>query len=187
MLNWVEALRQDENKALKDIYRLYRSDCLAWLQNQFGLNIEEAIDVFQLAVIIIYDNAVQGKVTANHSDVKAYLYGVAKNKAYETLRQKKSHASLDDHSLLTTYLSNDGSEASDDYALDMANVALTHLGQPCQSILELYYYQNKSMDEITIIHGYKNSDTTKNQKYKCLKRLQVIYFDHVNKTSALAK
>jgi RNA polymerase sigma factor (sigma-70 family) len=186
-LNWVEALRQDENTALKDIYRLYRRDCLAWLQNQYGLQIEEAIDVFQLAVIIVYDNVMQGKVTADHNDVKAYLYGIAKNKAYETLRQKKSHVSLDDHYLLTAYLTKDDSEANSEDSIDIATISLGSLGQPCQSILELYYYQNKSMEEITLIHGYKNADTTKNQKYKCLKRLQVIYFDHINKNNALAK
>jgi RNA polymerase sigma factor (sigma-70 family) len=187
MLNWVEAIRLDENKALKEIYHLYRSDCLVYLQNQFNLEKDEAIDVFQLAVIIIYDNAIQGKITAVHNDVKSYLYGVLKNKAYETLRKSKSNTSLDDHSLLTTYITDQSTEADDDMAIELASLALNQLGQPCQNILELFYYQNKSMEEITIIHGYKNADTTKNQKYKCLKRLQAIYFEHINKKSTIEK
>ena len=45
-----------------------------------------------------------------------------------------------------------------------------------------YYIHDKRMDEITAMMGYKNADTTKNQKYKCLKRLQHIYFGHIQKS-----
>jgi RNA polymerase sigma factor (sigma-70 family) len=186
-LTWIEELLKDENKALKDIYRLYRTECLAWLQAKFGLEAEEAVDVFQLAVIIIYDNAVLGKITADHADAKSYLYGVARNKAYEIMRQKKPNVSFDEHPLLLTYINNEEDNGISEEAITLANEALVHLGQPCQNILELYYYQNKSMDEITTIHGYKNTDTTKNQKYKCLKRLQSIYFDHMTKTKGVEK
>jgi RNA polymerase sigma factor (sigma-70 family) len=186
-LTWIEELLKDENKALKNIYRLYRTECLAWLQTKYGLEVDESVDVFQLAVIIIYDNAVMGKISAQHADAKSYLYGVARNKAYEIMRQKKSNVSIDEHPLLLSYITNEEETPINEEAISLANDALVHLGQPCQNILELYYYQNKSMDEITTIHGYKNTDTTKNQKYKCLKRLQSIYFNHMNKTKGVEK
>ncbi|MBK6498767.1 MAG: hypothetical protein IPG00_11645 [Saprospiraceae bacterium] len=58
-----------------------------------------------------------------------------------------------------------------------ANAALFKLGEPCKSLLELSYYQQMKLDDITLLLGYKNNDTTKNLKYKCMKRLQKIFFE----------
>ncbi|MTI23147.1 sigma-70 family RNA polymerase sigma factor [Fulvivirga sp. RKSG066] len=49
---------------------------------------------------------------------------------------------------------------------------LISLGHPCSEILKLFYYERKNMEEISINLGYKNADTVKNQKYKCLQRLR---------------
>ena len=37
---------------------------------------------------------------------------------------------------------------------------------------ELMYYQKWSMKDIAEKFGFKNADTTKNQKYKCMQRLK---------------
>ena len=57
---------------------------------------------------------------------------------------------------------------------------LHNMGDPCKSILQLYYYKRFSMTEVCTQMGYKNSDTVKNQKYKCLKRLQKLLKNHIN-------
>ena len=38
--------------------------------------------------------------------------------------------------------------------------------------LEAYYYKKSSMQQICLSMGYKNADTAKNLKYKCLQRLK---------------
>lgn len=71
--------------------------------------------------------------------------------------------------------------------LSAAQIALEMLGDPCRSLLHLYYYQNLNMEDITTLLGYKNTDTTKNQKYKCLKRLQNLYSEHILKSDNIEK
>ena len=180
-MHWVEKIKQDQNKALNDIYRMYRSDCVMWLQNQYSIREDEAIDVFQLSIIVMYDSAMLGKVKSETTDVKSFLYGIARNKAYELLRQKKNIISESDHNLLLTYLADEMPDHSAEDALNLAVKALDELGDPCKRVIQMYYYKNYSMEEITEKMGYKNADTTKNQKYKCLKRLQSIYFSHFKK------
>ena len=180
-MHWVEKLKLDQNKALNDIYRIYRGDCVMWLQNQYSIREDEAIDVFQLSIIILYDSAMLGKVKSETTDVKSFLYGVARNKAYELLRQKKNIVLADEDHTLLTYLADEMPDHGTEDALNLAVKALEELGDPCKSIIQMYYYKNHSMEEITQNLGYKNADTTKNQKYKCLKRLQSIYFCHFKK------
>jgi hypothetical protein len=50
------------------------------------------------------------------------------------------------------------------------------LGEPCHELLGFYYFGRKTMEEISTIMGYKNPDTAKNQKYKCMERLRKMVF-----------
>ncbi|MGB4839414.1 MAG: sigma-70 family RNA polymerase sigma factor [Saprospiraceae bacterium] len=186
-MSWIERIKQDQNKALQEIYHLYRSDCVSWLQRQYNVREDEAVDVFQMAMITLYDSAILGKVRSETTDVKSFLYGVAKNKVYELLRHKKKRIPAEDHHVLFTYMSAEMPYFNTEDALNLAVKALDELGDPCKSVIQMYYYKNYSMEEITEKLGYKNADTTKNQKYKCLKRLQSIYFSHIKKNEAIEK
>ena len=46
------------------------------------------------------------------------------------------------------------------------------LGETCQKILVLFYYENLSMREILDATDYENEQVVRNKKYKCLKQLE---------------
>jgi RNA polymerase sigma factor (sigma-70 family) len=48
--------------------------------------------------------------------------------------------------------------------------AIQSLGAKCVEILQLFYYQKLSMEQIATRLDYKNTDTVKTQKYKCIER-----------------
>jgi DNA-directed RNA polymerase specialized sigma24 family protein len=48
---------------------------------------------------------------------------------------------------------------------------LIHTPEPCGSIIRLFYYEDKSMDEIAEEVGYKNATTAKSKKNQCMKDL----------------
>ncbi len=54
--------------------------------------------------------------------------------------------------------------------------ALQLLGEPCKTIIEDFYINNRSMQEICESFGYTNADNAKTQKYKCLQRLKKLFF-----------
>ena len=54
--------------------------------------------------------------------------------------------------------------------------ALGMLGEPCKTIIEDFYINNRSMQEICERFGYTNADNAKTQKYKCLQRLKKLFF-----------
>ena len=54
--------------------------------------------------------------------------------------------------------------------------AMKKIGEPCKSLLDAYYLQKKSMNDIASEFGYTNADNAKTQKYKCLVRLKKIFF-----------
>jgi len=50
------------------------------------------------------------------------------------------------------------------------------LSEPCKTILELFYFKGYTIEEISQIMGYKNKNTTKNMKYKCIMKVKKIVF-----------
>lgn len=53
----------------------------------------------------------------------------------------------------------------------IAELAIS-MKEPCKSILKYYYYENLSMDKIAEVMKYKNADTVKSQKLRCMKYLE---------------
>ena len=180
-MDWIHKIKTNDNEALREIYDLCREECIAWLQNDFGLSIHDALDVFQVSIVILYDNVMTGKLETLTSNIKTYLKGIAKNKALELLRSRKNIIVAHNIPVLAQYVYEENEKVILEEQLSAALKSLEFLGDPCKSLLELYYYNDLSMEDITAIMGYKNADTTKNQKYKCLRRLQNIYSEHINK------
>ena len=58
----------------------------------------------------------------------------------------------------------------------MMEKAMGSLGEPCKSLLQAFYLQKKSMQDIASNFGYTNAENAKNQKYKCLMRLKKLFF-----------
>ncbi len=52
--------------------------------------------------------------------------------------------------------------------------AMGKIGEPCKSLLDAYYLQKKSMQDIAAEFGYTNADNAKTQKYKCLDKVKEI-------------
>jgi DNA-directed RNA polymerase specialized sigma subunit len=57
--------------------------------------------------------------------------------------------------------------------------SLQKLGENCQRILRLFYFEKKSMEVIAQEMEYTNAENAKNQKYKCLQQLKK-YFNESN-------
>ena len=178
-MNWVEQILKDENKALRQLYAENRSVCIQWLMTKGNVQEEDAKEIFQTAVVILYDNVKSGKLTELSSKVQTYLIGICKNKAFELYRKTKKTALTNEFPTIGSYILDEVEEKKElETKVNAMNQAMTGLGDPCRSILQLFYYKRMSMEDITALMGYKNAATTKNLKYKCLKRLQLIVKQH---------
>ena len=115
------------------------------------------------------------------SSVKTYLFAVGKYKMME--HKKQSYKFTSDEQLPN--LSKDEASLEElnqkEEDLQMIEKCLHLLGDPCRKLLELYYYQKLSMADITAAMEYKNVDTTKNLKYKCIKRLKKLFDDQLKR------
>jgi RNA polymerase sigma factor (sigma-70 family) len=169
----IESLKLGNPQGLSSIYKLYRSEFIGWICRDYNCTTEEAKDIYQTSILILYKNIVDGKFAAT-SSIKTYLFGIGRN---QFLKSKKEEQRFSNN--IIDNVMDDFSEERELKELHEANLERVHnslqaLGDPCKKLLELSFFYKNSLETITTMLGYKNTDTTKNLKYKCLQRLKNI-------------
>lgn len=174
--NWAEYILKNENRALSEIYDEHRSSFIVWVQNKSNLSKDEAVEIFQVSIVILYENVVSGKLT-QLDNVKSYLFTIGKNKLMEHFRlmKKTQHDQIDDKALLKSAFVEEFEFEQDQEKVFNLSDALMQLGDPCKSLLENFYFRKMSLEEISIEMEYKNTDTVKTKKFKCIQRLRKLY------------
>ena len=168
----IQKIRSGGQTELGMIYEEYRKEFLQWVTKEYECSSDDSKDIYQLAILIFYDNIKQGKLEHLVSSVKTYLFGIGKNIAKDNRRKEKKFTPINQEKWLKEYLIDEPDQVMDENTFNFAKRALEKLGQPCQRLIELFYYENKSMQEITEAMQYKNPETAKNQKCKCMARLR---------------
>lgn len=178
----IESIRDGGRAELAIVYEKYRAEFIHWIAREFRCTAEDGKDIYQLTILLFYENIRSGKLQHLVSSVKTYLFAIGKNVARETMRKAKRNIGIDQQKWLSEYLVDETDPKLDENLFTIAKDVVGKLGQPCQRLVELYYYEKKSMAEISAVMDYKNADTAKNQKCKCMARLRELFQKQLSST-----
>jgi RNA polymerase sigma factor (sigma-70 family) len=177
----LRGLAQNDKKAVETIYKQNYNMVQTLVLNNSG-NADDARDIFQEAMIVLYEKVKSGSFELNCL-LKTYVYSVCRRLWLKRLNQLHRF-STESENVEEVVQVDDELEVHEQRNADfqLMEKAMQHLGEPCKSLLEAYYLQKKSMVEIAGNFGYTNADNAKNQKYKCLIRLKKIFFEQYKNT-----
>ena len=170
----LEGLAHNDRKAIEAIYKQHFNMVQSLILNNNGYP-DDARDIFQEAMIVLYEKARSGSFELN-SQLKTYLYSVCRRLWLKRLNQQQRFSPEVDNLEETVPVEEDverHEQRNKDFLV--MEQSLKSLGEPCKSLLEAYYLEKKSMVDIATDFGYTNADNAKNQKYKCLMRLKKIF------------
>ena len=129
---------------------------------------EDANDVFQDAVIVLFNQIRLGKFNENHS-IDAFIYSVSRNLWIDKVRRSKKFTSYDSNSEYLNH-SND-SDHLEDLKKKKKSSAMQQvfkmLDEKCQKILTFVIYEKRTMKEIKDLMGYSSDDVAKTNHYRC--------------------
>jgi RNA polymerase sigma factor (sigma-70 family) len=176
-------LARNEKAAIETLYREHFGMVQTYILNNNGSS-EDARDIFQEAMIVLYEKASSGTFELT-AQIKTYVYSVSRRLWLKRLQQMQRYGAQVE-TLGEVVQIEEELEAHErkNEAFVTMEKALAHMGEPCKSLLEAYYLQKKSMQEISDKFGYTNADNAKNQKYKCLTRLKKTFFSQYNKSGS---
>lgn len=166
----IDLLKMNDEKAIRNFYNENKNGFILFAK-RYNLNNDDLIDIYQDAIIALIENAKKGKIDDLKSSVTTYLYGIGKFMIFQKLKKESKTVSIDDFEKIEMVY-DDYSEDEINLQVKMLQKGLNKLGDQCKKVLELFYYEEKKLDEIQSLLGYTNKDVLKSQKSRCLKQLK---------------
>ena len=178
--NIISEIKKGNQMELEKVYLKHKDAFRSWIVSRFKITQDDATEIYHQSILSFYENIIGGKLIKLNCSIKTYLFPVGKNKVFDLRRKQNRLMGLDENTLPKD-TARSGSDDPTDQLLIISKQALLLLGNPCKTLLELYYYHKQSMQQIAGQMGYKNENSTKNQKYKCLNKLREIFRTEVQK------
>ncbi len=175
--NLLTGLARNEKAAVEQIYKDNYGLIQSLIINNNG-SVDDARDVFQEAMIVLYEKTRSGTLELN-CQIRTYLYSVARRIWLKKLQQQSRYTGdLNTNENLVPVEDDLEEHQRRDQEFGMMETAILGLGEPCRGLLEAFYLHRKNMQEIARDFGYTNAENAKTQKYKCLMRLKKLFFTH---------
>lgn len=145
-----------------------------FVENYSG-NEEDAQDIFQEAIIIVYQRTLDRHLELS-SSFKTFFFAICKNLMFKRYSRTVDKTGLKDN-LTSNALIYDG-EIAEELQIDedvmrmgLYRKHFLELEEDCQKMLRLYFKQ-ASYQEIAEVMGYKNENYAKTRKFMCKEKLR---------------
>jgi RNA polymerase sigma factor (sigma-70 family) len=177
----LQGLARSDKKAVETIYKEHYNMIQALVINNNGTS-EDAKDVFQEALIVLFEKVQTGSFELN-CQIKTYVYSVSRRIWLKRLMLQNRFPAADGNEQVVSVDEDMEEHERRNEEFTMMERAMGGLGEPCKSLLEAFYLQKKNMQDIALNFGYTNAENAKNQKYKCLMRLKKLFFSQYKNES----
>ena len=161
---------QTMNDALRFMYKEYYGLLESYIVNNSGSK-DDAADFIQETMVAFIDIVQQDKFRGDAS-IKSFLYSVIRNLWMSELRKRNS---TDKRNRIFEKAKDETEQAAMAQLIKNENLAAIQklfekLGEKCEQLLLLVYYENLSMSDIGLrMPDYQNEQVLRNKKYKCMK------------------
>lgn len=176
-----EQLQKGDTDGLKWVFEQCGRYCVGTLIQKTNCDQADAEDLLMEAIIVFRRNMLEDKVE-EISSIRAYVFGIVWNKWRDLQRARKRWQRESDSLTRTYYLRVEESDplvaAEEELAqatsiqtrLRNAQTALTQLKANCQQMLNLFYFEKKSLTDIAEAMGFANANVAKVSKHRCYQR-----------------
>lgn len=164
-----QRLRSGDERAFEWVYKEYKEGFLAFGKS-YRLDSDELIDIYQDATIALFQNFIEKQLELEKSSVKTYLYGIGKHLIIRRTKQGSKMIRLD--ALQETVEEVETDEHDESERSQKLASAFRTMGEKCKEVLELFYYRGFSIKEIVEATDYKDENTVKSHKSRCMKGLR---------------
>ena len=165
---YVRLLDGDE-LAFVELYDSYKPEFLNYFKS-YDINTQSIVDIYQESIIVVYQKVLCEKLELTSSSLKTYIFGIGKNKVYDYFKRKR--IKTDNINNLRVEDKKFEIEKEPNIYEQALAKNLNLMSESCQHILKLFYYRGLSIKEIVMQTNYKDENTVKSHKSRCLKKLK---------------
>lgn len=168
-----EGIARKDNRVFLYLYENFQGKILGMVQKNSG-NEADALDIFQEGLVALWTNIHEGKfVLQENARITTYLYALCRNLWISRLRKRKITQPIESDERIEIPEETGALEAEHERIQELGR-KLSKLGEACQKLLRLFYFEKQSMNEIADLLDL-SPKTAKNNKYRCMQRLRALY------------
>lgn len=173
-LEYIQGFKKNDERVISAFYAAQRQSFFAFFRTHYSKTEEEIIDIFQDACIALWRNIYRGKLTPEGLRSTLSTYFISIGKYTMMAKDRKFNRVLDEDEVKEMMgLNDDPEELERQYAFDDFLFRIVQeMKPPCNSLLKAQYWDKLSGVEIAEKFGFKNADSVKAQKFKCIKKLK---------------
>lgn len=162
--------KEYREKEIDRLYEAYKKPFIAFILSNFGLDAEEARDLYQESFADMCRNVRSGQYVEGSATLKTYLFEIGRRKACNRLRAA-NRMPEDEQVLISEWLAAQESPPPDwVQAQEIAARLVQEMDDLCRRVLTYFYWERLPMTEIAARMNYKDADVAKNKKSSCLRR-----------------
>jgi RNA polymerase sigma factor (sigma-70 family) len=167
----LDLIRRGDEGALVTLYRSCRRQVVSMVLGNSG-TLDDAEDILQEAVVVLWERVRAGRFEAS-ARLETFVYATARNLWLRRLARARREVSLPDQGQAIQDPDLPALERMiDDEGAGIVAETLALLGEPCRTLLLLFYWEERPMEEIASLLGFANAATAKSKKYQCKKALE---------------
>jgi hypothetical protein len=189
----IELIKVDQDY-LGIVYKTSKEYCISFMVKMSSSSKLDGLnDIFQDAIIILYEKIVAGNFELT-SSIQTYLNSVCRFQLLNKFKLDKKvinsdnetsfdllNKNLDFDDNITDALEPIENEKEKQFtSIEQALNNMKEAGGKCYELLTLFWYQKKSMVDISNHFGYTNAANAKAQKYRCQKRLEKLASNYLD-------
>ncbi len=163
--------KTNQNRALNNLYEQHYGLLENYITQNSGSS-DDASDIIQEVMLVFVQLVSTGKFRGE-SSIKSLLYSICRNLWISELRKRKSTFAR--HEKYEREFERVEKDVSDSIAqtesLNYIMELFQKLGEKCQQVLHLFYFEELPMKEICEQLDFSSEQVLRNKKYKCLKTL----------------
>ncbi|MBI2428198.1 MAG: sigma-70 family RNA polymerase sigma factor [Ignavibacteriales bacterium] len=169
----LDLMKKGDEEALVMLYESNRRMVQSYVARNNGTD-EDAEDLLQEAVVVIWERVHAGTFEYS-AKLSTFIYATVQNMWRRRLARSKRETPTE---FLTVNDPEDPISFLDDLVESELSkqiaAALVKLGEPCKTLLLLFYWEECSMEEIAKKMKFANAETAKSKKYQCKKAMEEI-------------
>ena len=167
----LDAIRNGDEEALVELFRQNRRPITSLVTRNQGSE-DDAEDVLQEAMVVLWER-VRSRSFEYQAKLSTFIYATAKNIWFRRLARHRRELHATEEALdVATDDASPLEELEENERVLAVQKAMEQMGNPCRDLLLLFYWEERSMEEIAVKLGFANADTVKSKKYQCKKSLE---------------
>lgn len=173
-IEYIQGFKKNDERVISAFYAAQRLSFFAFFRTHYSKDDAYILDLFQDTCIVLWKNIQHGKLTEEALKSSLSTYFISIGKYTMMAKDRKYKEIIDDDEISKLKFTEDDAEELqkrielDDFIYRMVR----EMKPPCDALLKAQYWDKLSGVEIAEKYGFKNADSVKAQKFKCIKKLK---------------